>query len=109
MNWQDVKDIVKVSIVGGGLEYRKTSTLMVMVLAALLWNVALNYYEKKHPLMPAQTIPAPAPPPPPPPSSTAIDSPCSNNTIVSNGPVSLDCIPAEGQDDKHKQPVRKNP
>jgi hypothetical protein len=107
MSFSDTKEILKVFIVGLGIDHPYISTLAVMIIAGGSWLSLLSYYQKEHRSPPTQvSVPSPVPPSVP----VAIDSPCSNENVTSGGPVSINCKPSEEvHPEKPKHTHHKNP
>lgn len=95
--------ILKFLVGGVGVKYPILSTLVVMIVFGAAWYALVCYYKselKAVPLPPPSALGSPTP------AKTAMDSPCSNDSVTAGGNVSIACSPSndkkqEGQ--KHDQ------
>jgi hypothetical protein len=96
--------LLRILIIGGGIDHPFLSTIVVMLIAGVVWVSCISYYKKTVPQASAASPPAVTTPQSPPP--VAIDSPCANSNIAANGDVLVNCDSSTEVHDAHKHSNR---
>jgi hypothetical protein len=96
-------------IVGGiGVEHPIISTVIVMLVSGLIWYSLIWYYKDQQRVVqsPASSSSVPSLQPQ---VKTAVDSPCSNNSVTAGGTVSIECPPNDTHPKKGNHGQSKKP
>jgi hypothetical protein len=88
--------VLKFLVGGVGVKHPILSTVIVMILFGGAWYGLVCYYRSEQMAVP----PSPSLVPVPAQVKTAVDSPCSNNSVTAGGTVSIECPPSN--DEKQK-------
>jgi hypothetical protein len=88
--------VLKFLVGGVGIRHPILSTVIVMILFGGAWYGLVCYYRSEQIAVP----PSPSLAPVPTQVKTAIDSPCSNDSVMAGGTVSIECPPSNEEKPK---------